>query len=108
MSDRGDAVAGDVQFKLGEYLEVVEAQGARSFRCATCGHDLGPTTGNYKERTLLRRGRLEGAGPLVGDPARFIDDEMELREYFCPGCVTLLDTEINRAGEPLLWDVELR
>ena len=101
-------MAADVRFRLGEYLEVVDGPGGGRFRCARCAHELGPATGNYKEHTLLRRGRLDEAGPLVGDPGRFIDDEMELREYFCPGCVTLLDTEINRVGEPLLWDIELR
>jgi acetone carboxylase gamma subunit len=98
----------DAQFKLGEYLDVVAGEEGPRIRCAKCGYDLGPARGNYKEHTLLRRGRLEDAGPLVGDPKRFIDDEMELREYFCPGCVTLLDSEINRAAAPLLWDIELR
>lgn len=98
----------DVAFRIGEYLEVVGAGADRRFRCAKCGHDLGLTTENYKTHALLREGSVQGSGPLAGDPARFIDDEIVLRQYFCPGCVTLLDNEINRAGSALLWDIELR
>ncbi|MBX6382580.1 MAG: acetophenone carboxylase [Microbispora sp.] len=97
----------EVQFRLGEYLEVAASDGEPRFRCAKCGHDLGPASGNYKEHALRRVAPLEEAGPLVGDPSRFIDDRMEIRQFFCPGCVTQLDTEINRAGEPIIWDIEL-
>ena len=100
-------MAAQAQFRVGEYLEVVSGEGGQRFRCAKCEHDLGPTSDNYKEHALLRRGRLQDAGPLVGDPALFIDDEMELRQFFCPGCVTLLDNEINRVSEPLPWDIQL-
>lgn len=97
-----------VQFTFGEYLQVMVEGGDRRFRCGRCEHDLGPVSDNYKLHTLMREGSLEEAGPLVGDPKRFIDDEMVFRQYFCPGCVTLLENEINRASEPPLWDIELR
>jgi acetone carboxylase gamma subunit len=101
------ATQATARLRVGEYLEVIDGDEGRRYRCSKCGHDLGPTSGNYKEQTLLRRAPLDAAGPLVGDPHRFIDDEMELRQFFCPGCVTLLDNEINRTGEPLVWDIEL-
>ncbi len=97
-----------VQFRVGEYLDVVQDGWQRRFRCAKCEHDLGPVQENYKTHALMRVAPLQEAGPLVGDPHRFIDDEMELRQFFCPGCVTLLDNEINRAEAELLCDIELR
>jgi N-methylhydantoinase B len=96
-----------VEFTLGEYLEVVTDGAERRFRCAKCGHDLGPTADNYKDHTLVREAPLQEAGPLIGDPKRFIDDEMVFRQYFCPGCVTLIENEVNRASEPPLRDIEL-
>lgn len=101
-------MSADVLFRVGEYLDVVQREGERRFACAKCEHDLGPVSENYKRHTLMRVASLQEAGPLVGDPQRFIDDQMELRQYFCPGCVTLLDNEINRAGAELLFDIELR
>jgi N-methylhydantoinase B len=96
-----------VEFTLGEYLQVVSDGGERRFRCARCEHDLGPATDNYKLSTLMREAPLQEAGPLIGDPKRFIDDDIVFRQYFCPGCLTLLENEINRASEPPLRDVEL-
>jgi N-methylhydantoinase B len=99
---------GQHEFSFGDHLEVVSADGQRAFRCSRCRHDMGPVSQNYKMRTMVIEGSIVDANPLVGDPARFIDDEMVLRQYLCPGCMTLLDNEINRAGEPPLWDIELR
>jgi N-methylhydantoinase B len=96
-----------VEFTFGEVLQVVADGSERRFRCARCEHDLGPVSDNYKLHALMREAPLQDAGPLVGDPKRFIDDEMVFRQYFCPGCVTLLENEINRAAEPPLRDIEL-
>lgn len=106
MGDEATVVAATL--RVGEYLDVVDGDDGRRFRCAKCGHDLGPTSDNYKHHALVRSAPVSESGPLAGDPSRFIDDAMELRQFFCPGCVTLLDNEINRAGDPPVWDIELR
>lgn len=95
-------------FNCGEYLEVTAEPDGWRFRCRKCSHDLGPTTDNYKEHTLMRRLPLSESGPLAKDPSQFIDEQMELRQFICPGCSTLLEHEISRADDPLLRDIELR
>jgi acetone carboxylase gamma subunit len=44
---------------------------------------------------------------LIGDPHRFIDDTPEFRQFFCPGCGTLIENEIAIAGEDLLMDIHV-
>ena len=41
------------------------------------------------------------------NPHRWNGDRFELREFYCPGCATLLELEIARPEDPLLADVEL-
>ncbi len=40
-----------------------------------------------------------GRGPLIGDPGRFIDDEVQFRQFYCPACGGLLENEV--------WDIQL-
>jgi acetone carboxylase gamma subunit len=72
-----------------------------------CGQQLGPATENYKLQTVVREGPVQNAGPWV-DPHQLGKDLFVCREYFCPGCATLLDVEIALHGEPILWDVRLK
>ena len=44
---------------------------------------------------------------LRPDPQRFVDDDVVFRQFACPGCVRLLDTELRRRSEPPLWDIRL-
>ena len=49
---------------------------------------------------------VQRIGPDV-NPHRWNGDRFELREFYCPGCATLLELEIARPEDPLLADVEL-
>jgi acetone carboxylase gamma subunit len=91
--------------RINEYLGVDGTGEAATIVCR-CGHRIGPAAENYKEHALLREGPVQGAGPWV-DPLHIGGDRFVCREFFCPGCVTLLDVEIAQRGEPLLWDVRL-
>ena len=55
-----------------------------------------PCGENYKLHVLIREGPVQSAGPWV-DPMHIGGDRFVCREFFCPGCVTLLDVEITRA-----------
>jgi len=37
-----------------------------------------------------------------------VDGRFILREFFCPACVVLLETEMVQKGEPMIRDLELR
>ncbi|HEX7969970.1 MAG TPA: acetone carboxylase subunit gamma [Stellaceae bacterium] len=75
--------------------------------CAKCDTDLGPTSDKYKDHCLREDNPIQASSPLVGDPKRFIDDEPVFRQFFCPGCGTLIENEIAVAQDPVLRDIEV-
>jgi N-methylhydantoinase B len=92
---------------LNEFLEIVEAEGAqRLIRCTRCGYHLCPANENHKLHALLHEGPVQEAGPHV-DPHRIGGDRFVFRQFYCPGCLALLNTEVAQRGEPILWDVEV-
>lgn len=62
---------------------------------------------DYKEHALSKTMAMEEAGPLMNDPADYVDDEMEFRQYYCPGCATLLENEVILAELDPIHDREL-
>jgi acetophenone carboxylase len=96
-----------VSLHLTEYLDVVEADGARHLACRRCGHLLCAARKNYKARALRIDRPIQAANPLIGDPARFIDAAVSFRQFYCPACGGLLENEVCRADDPVLWDIEL-
>jgi N-methylhydantoinase B len=93
--------------RVTETLDLVAAEGRPHLACARCGWLLGPAAENYKAHALRIDRRIEVANPLIGDPRRFIDAGVEFRQFYCPECGGLLENEVCRAGEPLLWDIQL-
>jgi N-methylhydantoinase B len=75
--------------------------------CRTCGHVLGSAERNFKEGAVMKERPIQDANPLIVDPALFIDDEVVFRQYFCPGCATLLENEVVLASTPPIWDKQL-
>lgn len=76
--------------------------------CRRCGHVLGGADRNFKDGAVMKVRPIQDANPLIVDPATFIDDEVVFRQYFCPGCATLLENEVVLAATPPVWDKELR
>lgn len=88
------------------YIEVSQdAERGAVMRCR-CGLVLGPATGNYKRYSLEARYPVQHAGPHV-NPYRLGGERFELREYYCPACLVLFETEVALVGDPVLHDVEL-
>src|SRR4029079_6890714 len=58
-----------------ERLRATEGLAVRGERwcCAKCAADLGPLSGNYKERCARSDHDIQASNPLVGEPGRFID-----------------------------------
>jgi N-methylhydantoinase B len=75
--------------------------------CRRCGHALGGADRSFKEGAVVREGPIQEANPLIADPRLFIDDEVVFRRFFCPGCATLLETEVILASSPPVWDKQL-
>lgn len=90
--------------KLGEHIVLEEGRTS----CAECGEDFGPVNENIKEFLVVQRLPIADAGPYYVEPSRFVSDDMEFREYYCPDCGTLMFTETARPGDEPLSEIELR
>ena len=80
-------------------LRVDDATGA--VVCRHCTTRIGDTTAEPMAHARRHERPSTEAGPGVhADPAAFVDRKVLLRQAFCPGCLTLLSTEIVPDGEP--------
>jgi len=93
--------------QVSEAVELVEENGERRYRCLRCNESLGPVGANYKLTALVEESELSDANRYIGDPARYVDEKMVFRRFYCPGCAVLLDTEVARAQDPPLQDIEI-
>jgi acetone carboxylase gamma subunit len=75
------------------------------YRCR-CGHALGSADLPYKELAAQARYPVQRIGPEV-NPYRVGGKRFELREFYCPGCFTLLEVEIARPANPIVDDARL-
>lgn len=75
--------------------------------CRSCDADLCAVDENYKLHALCDRTPLAEAGPLVNDPAEYVDDDIEFRQFYCPGCGTLLENEVIEADHEPVHDKQL-
>ena len=97
--------------QITEYLSVdLETE---RWTCVVCAWDLGPADGNYKEQCLVAaRNPLEVHNPGVPyeSGGRFFGPDPEwvqIVEFYCPGCATLVEVEYLPPGHPLTFDIEL-
>jgi acetone carboxylase gamma subunit len=90
---------------FGEHLYVVQKpDGARMIKC-DCGHEFCGPEENWKLEALIHvrdtEEKLIEIYPRMmhGDPTW-----EEIREYFCPGCITQLEVEAVPPGYPVVHD----
>jgi N-methylhydantoinase B len=91
--------------RMSEALFVDLRDGRAVYRCR-CGRTLGPTDIPYKHLAVEARFPVQRIGPEV-NPHRIGGARFELREFYCPGCFTLLEVEIARPEDPVLDDARL-
>lgn len=96
---RARRLGGAVPRKASGEGEMVIGKGR--FWCS-CGCDLGPTTGDWKEKARSYRVEPGAYGPHIRTHA-----ELELREHVCSDCGSLLEAEIVRKGDASLVTVVL-
>lgn len=89
---------------IGEHLYVVQKGKDRIVKC-DCGHEFGPYTENWKLSALIFVRDSEEKLDEIYPGHRKCDPEwMEIREYYCPGCQTQLETEAVTPGHPIIFD----
>ncbi len=89
--------------RINDYLRVEN----RRFICRRCGCDHCADTENYKLALIVQKIPVTALSPVNRDPAEYIDEPVEFRQFICPGCATQVETEIALSREPPIWDVQL-
>ena len=89
---------------LGEHLYVVQKGEERVVKC-DCGHEFGDWRQNWKLSALIfardDTEKLEEVYPGLKCPAPNL---CEVREFYCPGCGSLLKVESVPVGYPIIFD----
>lgn len=81
---------------------VIDGDGAAAtVACRACGAGLGLASAVWKERARRRETPLAEVGIPAFDTGA---PGVVLRQFFCPGCGALLDTETARPADPVLVD----
>lgn len=85
----GTAVAG-----VNEYLSIVLGPQGPVIRCR-CGLVLCPASDNYRDSLAVRE--VIGHTDVFASEKPFHTPSFVLKEFFCPGCWTLIETEVSMA-----------
>ncbi len=84
---------------LSQRVEIRDGEQGSTAHCRDCGHDLGPATRPWKRSAALSERPLREMAVIYTTNERLL-----LREFSCPGCGALLDTETALPGDPFLDD----
>jgi acetone carboxylase gamma subunit len=96
-----------VLVRVGEYLfVVVEADGSHALRCGECEHSFGDPRVNWKlsSQVRVRRTLEEFLEVYLYEEVCPEAGVAEVREYYCPGCFTLLCVECVPMGYPPIFE----
>ncbi|MFX1489205.1 MAG: acetone carboxylase subunit gamma [Promethearchaeota archaeon] len=89
---------------LHEHLYIVSKETKRVVKC-DCGFEFGDYKENWKTKCRVRvRNTFEDIEELYPKDMGSDPEWIELREYFCPGCYTLLDVEAVPPGYPTIFN----
>lgn len=89
---------------LHEHLYIVAKNDQRIVKC-DCGHEFGDYRINWKTKCrVLVRDTTEEIDELYPKYMGSDPEWEELREYYCPGCYTLLDVEAVPPGYPTIFN----
>ncbi len=89
---------------IGENLFVVQKESERTVKCA-CGQEFGDYRINWKlEAAIFVRDTEELLQEIYPGSDVCSPEWMEIREFICPGCGVLLETEACAPGFPVTFD----
>ncbi|MEI7626334.1 MAG: hydantoinase B/oxoprolinase family protein [Actinomycetota bacterium] len=89
-----------------EHLKIVDSAEGRLFACDSCDENLGSTTENYKQKAAVVLTPVKDL-PGFRDPAMHVDVLVEYRQFCCPGCGVIFDSEIAPSEDAFLHDVRI-
>ncbi len=89
-----------MSIRISATLEARMVDGEGRIVCVSCSHPLGPTDQPWKPAATLNELPMKGAGGEVYTAG----DDVLLRQFNCPSCGKVLDTETALRGDPFLSD----
>lgn len=101
-----DRVAWDdpILLPIGEHLYIVAGVDGRIVKC-DCGQEFGDYRTNWKLSANVRvRADKQSVEEIYPGRQAPDPDWMEIREFICPGCTTLLEVEAAPPGFPIVFD----
>ncbi len=96
-----------ILLRLGDKVYVViNANKQRVTKCA-CGHEFGDYRQNWKLGCRIRTRKTLEEMSQVYDPAPAVPEPgwQEIREFFCPSCVSQLAVEVVAPGYPIVFEM---
>lgn len=84
---------------INEYLQLVQIEGKTAIQCRWCGETVCRDHKRWKDEVPNKDFSCSKAGPL-----RTETDMFSLREFYCPSCATILETEVLMKGDSHLND----
>jgi acetone carboxylase gamma subunit len=99
---------GDIMIQLDDNLTLTD-DGA--VVCAHCKTRIGNNSHDPLAHAVKRERPSRDAGPGIhADPKTFTPREIVLRQFFCPGCSTVLATEIVPRDKPSFrhWSLDAK
>lgn len=94
----------EILVPIGEHLYVVQNDAGRIVKCS-CGHEFGDYQQTWKNEALIYvRDSEESLDEIYAGPRKCDVTWMGLREYYCPGCGTMLEIEAVPPGYPFIFD----
>jgi acetone carboxylase gamma subunit len=89
---------GHQRFRYGECLAVRDTKMGAAIGCTRCGHVLCAAEEDPRSRSLLIEEEMSSLSPLNKYAGQ---EDIVIREYCCPGCVTIFSTDVQfRADDP--------
>jgi N-methylhydantoinase B/oxoprolinase/acetone carboxylase alpha subunit len=94
----GTAEGGAILHPVADIVEAVALDRQRLLRCSHCHYVLGDYTQDYKQGAVYRDSPLVSQTPF-NELCEL--DTYVFRQFFCPGCGTLLVTDVQDASEEI-------
>lgn len=83
----------------GDYIILEKSKGGTIQLCSRCRQPFSSLDENWKEKVPHKDLRMDETGMLIPG-----DDRVVLRQYICPDCGHLLDSEVTLRSLAPLWD----
>jgi acetone carboxylase gamma subunit len=96
-----------ILLRISDHLYIVAKEGGGRVVKCDCGQELGDYRVNWKLscRVYIRKTKEEIAEVVTIKEAVHDTELVEMREFYCPGCMALFGVEAVPAGYPVIFEM---